>query len=204
MQRKEIESIIAKYQKLAEVTNNDDKCYQFERFAEYLKENIRIFTNDDYESEEDILYVFNESESEFDDNWNEMLPVGDDADSISKFVEEEIYHLITNSAKTRFDYDSFEDTFSDQSNFADKILWYMLMYLAMNEKPNIIAAKIQCEMMMSGLMLNNVSSLEKVIVDNIDNWSKEIGVIKMATDMLNSNFASVQQVYDFVAKTLEK
>ena len=214
MQREEIKSIIKKYRKLSDVTNSDEKEYQYIRFSEYLEENIRKLTDDDYETEEDILDVFNESESEFDDNWNEMLPVGDDEDAIRSFVEEEIYHLITNSAKNRFDYDAFEEYISGQDenvqcittkyNFADKILWYMLMYLAMGEKPNIIASKIHCEILLSGLVLNDVSSLEKIIVDNVGNWEKEIEMLKMATEMLNSNFASVEQVYDLVSKVLSK
>ena len=129
MQRKEIKAIIKKYQKLADATHNDDKCYQYVRFAEYLEENIRNFTDDDYETEEDLLNIFNESESDFDDNWNELLPVG-----IKDILKEEIYFLIANNAK---------------------------------------------------------------------NQLEEVGVRNMVADMLNSDFASIEQIYHFVQELFE-
>jgi hypothetical protein len=127
--------------------------------------------------------------------------------------EEQIYDLITNSAKMQFDYATFEKNFSiinesiqpyEEKNIADKILWLTLLYIAMGDKPNIIALKIRNELMMSGFIIENISSLEKFVSENIDNWNKEVGILKMASDMLNSNFASLEQVYDLVSKTLSE
>jgi len=126
--------------------------------------------------------------------------------------KEEIYNLITNSAKKRFNYNTFEKTFLGEENVRDvtieynvpdKILWYMLMYLAMGDEPDIVADKIYNEILMSGFIFD-VNALEKIIVDNVVSWKKEIGVLKMATDMLNSENASVEQVYQFVSKMLVK
>jgi hypothetical protein len=127
--------------------------------------------------------------------------------------KEQIYDLITNSAKTQFDYATFEKYFSninvniqafENADIADKILWFILLYIAMGDKPNIIALKIRNELMMSGFIIENISSLEKFVSENIDNWNKEVGILKMASDMLNSNFASLEQVYDLVSKTLSE
>ncbi len=127
--------------------------------------------------------------------------------------EEQIYDLITNSAKTRFDYSAFEKTFWDpdeeplssiESDITDRILWLILQYLAMGEVPNIIALKIKNEIMMAGLFIEDISPIEKIITENTTNWKKEISVLNLATDMLNSNFASVAQVYDVVSRTLAR
>ncbi len=118
--------------------------------------------------------------------------------------EEDIYDLITDSAKTRFDYQSFEQNFAlpdVEINIADKTLWTILMYLAMGEKPNIVASKIKNEIMLLGFIIEN-KDIENVIINNQGNWEKEIGVLKMITDMLNSSFSTTEQIYAFAKKTL--
>jgi hypothetical protein len=121
--------------------------------------------------------------------------------------EEKIYNLITASAKTRFDYETFEKTFSlpiDDCDTSDNMLWLILQYLAMGDKPNIVALKVQSQIMMTGFILENISDLEEFISINQSQWTKEISTLKMATEMLNSNFASVEQVYDMATKILSK
>lgn len=209
MQNPQIKTIIEKYKELADFTHSDTKCYQYDRFAEYLEENIPLFENDDYENEEDILELFNESESEFDDTWEKMLPVGNDKDSIAKFIEEEIYHFITNSAKTRFDFDLFEESFLELNenvnvDVADKILWLIIMNLAAGDNPQIVALKIQNELLLAGFTISDFSDFEKMITDNTFFWSKEVGVLQMVTYMLNSNFAPVQEIYNFVLGLFEE
>jgi len=164
--------------------------------------------DENYNSEEDFLALFIKKESKIDDQWEPMLPIGDDENSIAKFLEEEIYHLITNSAKTRFDYDAFEELFIELNenvkvDVADKILWLIIMNLAGRDKPQIVALKIQSELLLTGFLASEISAIEKIITDNIFNWSKEIGVLQMVTDMLNSNFAPVQDVYHFVIELFE-
>jgi len=112
--------------------------------------------------------------------------------------EDDIYNMITDSAKTRFDYLSFEKNLSIPDfdlNIADKILWTMLMYLAIGEKTNIIALKIKTDIMLSGFIIDE-KVIENSIINNQNNWKNEIGVLKMTTDMLNTGFATKQQVYE--------
>jgi len=87
MQREEIEKIIAKYRKLANASFDDDKIYQYERFADFVEDNIEIYEDDEYcETEEYLIDNFNEVEAEVDAQWDAMFPEGDDDDSITDFL----------------------------------------------------------------------------------------------------------------------
>ena len=87
MQREEIEKIIAKYRKLANASFDDDKIYQYERFADFVEDNIEIYEDDEYcETEEHLIDNFNEVEAEVDSQWDAMFPEGDDDDSITDYL----------------------------------------------------------------------------------------------------------------------
>ena len=87
MQKEEIEGIIAKYRKLAGSGCDDDSMYQYERFANYVEGNFKLFEEDDYyETEEDLLDDFKEAELEIDAQWESMFPHGDEDDSITDFL----------------------------------------------------------------------------------------------------------------------
>jgi len=87
MQREEIERIIDKYRKLANASCDDDKIYQYERFADFVEDNIEIYEDDEYcETEEHLMDNFNEVEAEVDAQWDSMFPEGDDDDSITDFL----------------------------------------------------------------------------------------------------------------------
>ncbi|KAA6337057.1 hypothetical protein EZS27_014831 [termite gut metagenome] len=104
--------------------------------------------------------------------------------------EDEIYDLITNSAKRRFDYETFEKTFALPDidyNTAENILWLMLMHLAMGEKPSIVALHIHSQILLTGFMCKDISGIEKIISTNQNNWETEISTLKMATADSSSN-----------------
>lgn len=85
MQKEELEGIIAKYRNLA--GGCDDKCYQYDRFADFMEDNIEIFEEDEsFETEKDLMDYFNEVEEEVDAQWDSMFPEGDDDDSITDFL----------------------------------------------------------------------------------------------------------------------
>ncbi|MDR2972021.1 MAG: hypothetical protein LBU83_08855 [Bacteroidales bacterium] len=209
MQKTKIKSIIEKYKELADFSRNETKIYQYIRFAEYLDENIDLLEDDEnYNSEEDFLALFNKKEAKVDDLWKPMLQVGDDEEAMAKFIEEEIYSLITNSAKEQFDYDSFEEFFLELNenidvDVADKILWLIIMNLAGGCSPQFIANKIQAELLLTGFFISDVSILEKIITDNLFNWSKAVGIQQIVTDLLNSDFAPVKEIYYFVLDLFE-
>ena len=87
MQREEIEGIISKYRKLANASWDEEKIFQYERFADFVEENIEYFEDEDYyETEKYLIEYFNEVESEVDAQWNNMFPEGDDDDSITDYL----------------------------------------------------------------------------------------------------------------------
>ena len=76
MQREEIEGIIAKYQKLANSSSDDDGMFQ--RFVDFIEENAEVFAGDEYyETEKELMEYFNEVEAEVDAQWEAMYPKGD-------------------------------------------------------------------------------------------------------------------------------
>jgi hypothetical protein len=132
---------------------------------------------------------------------------------IANAVEAKIYDLITDSAKKRFDYEGFENEFSNNDlgfTMGDNALWLILMNLAMGESPIMIAGKLNCELLMTGLYLDygsideTIMHLEAIISDNLKNWQKEIGILKMVTDMFNSNSVSVEHIYEMTARLLDQ
>jgi len=127
--------------------------------------------------------------------------------------EIKIYDLITDSAKNKFDYESFVKDFtaiteinSSDIDIAENILWIILNHLAAGKNPNIVALQINNQFLSMGFMLDKdgIAEIENLISRNIKNWEKEIGILKMITDMLNSNFCSVEQAYQLTEQLLLK
>lgn len=89
MTREELEQIIEKYRHLSAKfeSKNDNKSHQYERFAEWVDNNIDTFEDiDDFASDEDELWNnFLESEEES-ENWDSMFPEGDEDDSITDWM----------------------------------------------------------------------------------------------------------------------
>ena len=78
MQRQKLEKIIAKYRNLVDPSYNEEKMYQYERFADSVEDNIEIYEDDRFETEQDLFDDFNEVEAEVDAQWEAMYPKGDD------------------------------------------------------------------------------------------------------------------------------
>ena len=81
MQKQDLNSIIAKYRKLAGSSCDDEKLYRYERFVDHVENNFQLFEEDEYyETEEDLLNDFIEQEAEIDAQWENMFPEGRDDD----------------------------------------------------------------------------------------------------------------------------
>jgi hypothetical protein len=91
MKKEQIQAIAEKYRKLACKIEPDDeeKAYEYERFADFIEDNIDIYDDDDYESEADLLTDYNESEAEVDAQWDNIFPEGDEDDSITDFLTQD-------------------------------------------------------------------------------------------------------------------
>ena len=87
MQKDQIEKIISKYRNLAASSCDDEQIYRYERFADYIEDNIEIFEDDeDCETVEHLMESFNEAEAEIDAQRDAMFPEGDDDDSITDYL----------------------------------------------------------------------------------------------------------------------
>ena len=77
MQRQKLEEIIAKYRNLVDPSYDEEKMYQYERFADSVEDNIEIYEDDRFETEQDLFDDINEVEAEVDAQWEAMYPKGD-------------------------------------------------------------------------------------------------------------------------------
>lgn len=71
MEREQIEEIIEKYQRKSsqERRYGADKCFFFERIADFIEDNIDEYL--DYDSEDDILFNVKEAFEEIDDFYDD-------------------------------------------------------------------------------------------------------------------------------------
>ena len=71
MEREQLESIIEKYKRKSsqELRYGPDKCFFFERVADFIEDNIDEYL--DYDSEEDILFNVKEAFQEVDDFYDD-------------------------------------------------------------------------------------------------------------------------------------
>jgi hypothetical protein len=90
MKKEEIKDIVAKYRKLATKSHiqlDNEKGDNYDLIAVHIEDNIERFAEDDsYETEEDLLNDFNETESEYYAQLDAMFPNGDDDDSITDYL----------------------------------------------------------------------------------------------------------------------
>ncbi|MDR1897702.1 MAG: hypothetical protein LBR10_13015 [Prevotellaceae bacterium] len=88
MQKEQILSIAAKYRKLAASleSHDEEKAYKYDSFADDIEDNIDIYEDEYYQTEEDLLDDFNEAQAEIDYQWKTMFPDGDNDDAITDFL----------------------------------------------------------------------------------------------------------------------
>ena len=86
MNKEEIEKVISKYRKLADSSHDVEEAIEYECFADHVEENIEFFeVAIGYETEDDLLDEYHETESEIHAQWGSMLPEWDDDDSITDY-----------------------------------------------------------------------------------------------------------------------
>ena len=73
MEREQIESIIEKYRRKSSQYRRytEDKCAYFEQVADQIEDNLFIYLDDCFETEEDILDDVKETFAEFDDFYDD-------------------------------------------------------------------------------------------------------------------------------------
>jgi hypothetical protein len=84
MQKQQLAKIINKHRSLARsayASEDEEKAEYFERFADYVEDSFDLFEeNELYETEEDLLDSFQNSESANDTQLDSAFPEGDDDD----------------------------------------------------------------------------------------------------------------------------
>ncbi len=94
----------------------------------------------------------------------------------------EIWDYITNSAKRRFDYSTLEEQFSFDSDWADIILWDVIVGFAGGKKKDIIALEIHTKLI--GPQVNwEVKNILQFLDDKEKLFQLEILASRMATEM---------------------
>jgi hypothetical protein len=92
MEREQIEAIIKKYRRKSEqeLRYGEEKCALFDRVADDIEDNIELYLDDDYETEEEIIDDVKEAFAEVDDMLDTMFhrddDFNDDDDGIGSFL----------------------------------------------------------------------------------------------------------------------
>jgi hypothetical protein len=98
-------------------------------------------------------------------------------------TDEQIFKLIINSAKRRFDYSSFAENFKELSpDFAENLLLQIIVDFAENKNIEIMKITIVNKMMMIGLFLDE-SQLFVFLNELKEILKFEISTMKIALDI---------------------
>ena len=112
-------------------------------------------------------------------------------------IENQIWDTITNSAKKKFDYTSFEEGFEDyDENIAENILFKIIASYAANEKDETIAAIIFNDLLITGFVIDK-NVLDSFLVGKKELFKVEIYCTQFARDLLqdgNSNFSVLNSI----------
>jgi hypothetical protein len=106
-----------------------------------------------------------------------------------KTSEEKIYDLITNSAKRRFDYSSFENKFTTLSeelkDAPDNIIWMIIEHLSRKIEKKIIGLELMNQLLILGIGWDE-KGIHEFVSDKEDLFRHEISATRLATSLLNA------------------
>lgn len=113
-----------------------------------------------------------------------------------------IWDTITDSAKTKFDYDSFAKPFLDfDEQIPENILFKVIISLAAKEKAEVISYTILNELIMIGFKVDK-SEIDNFIKEKGELLKLEIYCSQLASDMLQNGddtsfvLKSIKQLLD--------
>src|SRR5579863_398094 len=101
-----------------------------------------------------------------------------------KSLQDKIWDTITDSAKRKFDYPSFEETFPT-AQIADNVLFKIISGLSAGWSKNKIASSLLTDFLVIGYK-TDAAEWVKFIDDNESSFKLEILASQMARDMLDS------------------
>jgi hypothetical protein len=119
-----------------------------------------------------------------------------------KTIEERIWDAITNSAKKKFDYQSFEQGFHDfgEVNIAENILFQVIVRFASGETKESVAANLTSEVFLLGCDFKE-QVLESFLEHKEAELKTEIHITRLAHTMLEEG-AHPAAVLETVQKLL--
>lgn len=116
-------------------------------------------------------------------------------------MEELIWDIITDKAKTRFDFAAFSKEFSAiNESLADNILFQVIAGFASGQTKESIAIKLYHNMLMIGFEWKE-KDIEEFLSDKKERLKHEIYITQLAGDLLNSGndpSAVLQSVNQFL------
>ncbi len=124
-----------------------------------------------------------------------------------KTYEAKLYDAITDSAKKAagFDYNTFRSGFDLNDEYdeimADNMIWFTINSLQIKTPKEIIAYELLNQFMAAGFSVD-LDSLKTFVADKDVVFKKQIGIAKLATDMLNDGVPE-QAVYTNMIKLLQ-
>ena len=100
--------------------------------------------------------------------------------------EDMVWNKITNSAKTRFDYDSFNEAFDDfgNDNISENILFMIVAGYAEEKSSNELAEQINNELLPLGCMFSD-DDLQDLLLNKSSELKSEILATSLAANLLN-------------------
>ena len=147
-----------------------------------------------------VLYKLDDEDDESEDGI-----IHDSFDESEDMINDEdlIWNLITDSAKSRFDYDSFSENMGDDS--ASDLLFQIIVALAIGESKVLTAAKLNAQIMGMDFIMENDS-----FVHFIEEREKDLGMEILALKIARTNLdngadplAVYLQTEDFISKVRE-
>ena len=206
-----LDKIPGQYRYQEPIRNADEEKYQLssleineylERISEashFMKyDEIKNLLSDDFEDDEYFEdegigfddyedFSFDENDDDFEDNDDDFED--NDENEIDPF-ETVIWDYITNSAKRKFDYQSYLADFPKEigKNIPDNILWKIIMLSSSGYDEIHISSLIMSDLIMLGFMFPK-DKLIPFVIDRKKDFGLEILATQIATDALNMGSA---------------
>lgn len=103
-----------------------------------------------------------------------------------KSTTDTIFDQITDSAKKKFDYESFRLGFEDLPEYVpENFLFGVISGYAIGDEEHLIRIKLHNEILMLGFIFE-LDAIEKFLIGKKELFSKEIFITGIAIDMLNN------------------
>ncbi len=163
-----------------------DFSKNIDEIIEFLeKEGYQVERNPDFMINNEMYLLLDIEFGDFDIEEDDPYAESNTYEETNDLTEyDEIFDLIINSAKAKFNYSTYAEQFAGlEEGFADKLLLMIISGFVINESKEVIAAKLFSEVIMQNLNWDRESA--NLFVSNKDELFKlEIFLMGLAVDMI--------------------